>query len=307
MARVTEITSSAPSSTPTPVPGPGFRVNNTWQADAWQGAGTLHVHTTNSDGFASPEAMVNAYRSDSAFVSITDHNYLTANPGVQGITYIPGIEESTTAGHLCSINATAETGSLVTGTVLSNINAQGAIPLIVHPEKGNGGWTYEDLKTYAKDYSLIEIWNDMMGYQNTNGNIDRLLSNGTRLWLTADPDAHDTSHAVIMPWKLVVNAPSNSTHDIVEALRNGNFYATTGVAVTDITVSPDGHTVTITTPQPYNFKWIIANGSIAAITRNATTSTYTANGTEVYIRAEITSEYINQNAYTQPMFIETKP
>lgn len=58
--------------------------------------GQLHCHTTNSDGSDSPAAVVAKYLAAGYdFITITDHNYVTPDPGVAGIVWMGKSYEDT--------------------------------------------------------------------------------------------------------------------------------------------------------------------------------------------------------------------
>jgi hypothetical protein len=70
-------------------------------------AGVVHVHTTLSDGAATPEEVIAAARASSLkFVVITDHNNLEAKTWEgyhDGVLVLVGTEISTTAGHVLGV------------------------------------------------------------------------------------------------------------------------------------------------------------------------------------------------------------
>ncbi len=105
-------------------------------------AADLHIHTTASDGTASPEAVLSyvATETDLRVIAITDHDtlrgalYARERASHYGIDVIVGCEISTRSGHLLAlfIEQPVPAGLSVTETV-ARIHDQGGMAFAAHP------------------------------------------------------------------------------------------------------------------------------------------------------------------------------
>jgi hypothetical protein len=102
-------------------------------------AGVIHVHTSLSDGGATPERVVDAaQRAGLDFLAITDHNNLDARAveGRHGKTLVlVGTEASTVSGHVVGLGLSdpAFRFSRDPGETLSDIRDLGGIAFLAHP------------------------------------------------------------------------------------------------------------------------------------------------------------------------------
>jgi hypothetical protein len=243
------------------------------------------------------------------FCAITDHYLFTPDPGVPGIIYIPGVEMMTKDGNLVALNISIAPKILPSDTWLKMRNAtieQPGIVMFAHStmfrDQDAHSWTGDELCQFATDGSLIECCNADNHCINW-AVYDKLLRNGTRVWLTGVDDYHNSSDISYSPYAwVVVNADTKTNLSIIDALRAGNFYASNGADIDDISVS--NHTITITVPRPSTITWIRTGNFLVRKTTDALSDSYTANGREGYIRIYV-SETANDKheAWSQPMFI----
>jgi hypothetical protein len=125
-----------------------------------------------------------------------------------------------------------------------------------------------------------------------------LLSQGRRVWGYAHDDSHLPVDDVELGWN-VVYAKTKTLPDIIDALRHGRFYASTGVVISNIRV--EGTTVRIETE---NAERIVALQEVG--NRFAQTN---SNAIEVEIPSE--ARYVRfecwgkgeRFAWTQPLFV----
>ena len=136
-------------------------------------------------------------------------------------------------------------------TYIANIDAiyaAGGIPQVNHPT-GRWGVRLEELKRISRPF-LFEIWNafpsigPLGGVDERGVSIpsfeslwDSLLSDGKTVWGVASDDVHDylnlddaTAPTPGHAW-IVLQAPNLSLNSIMEAMRRGHFYASTGVTI----------------------------------------------------------------------------
>jgi hypothetical protein len=217
--------------------------------------GNLHTHTNLSDGLATPEATAIHYRNAGYdFLAITDHQryYKPENTDMDGLLIIPAMEadrfvdgKGMPVVHVVALGN--ETGNGYTdgqsvlyergGTqeacqdIIDDIVNANNLPMLCHPMwSGN---TVEAVKT-LHDFEMIEVWNTGSALLFDAGgdayHWDVLLHEGRKVWAVATDDTHTLQDACF-GW-VMVNAEKNVT-SILEALKNGEFYATCGPEIYD--------------------------------------------------------------------------
>ncbi|KKS24985.1 MAG: Phosphoesterase PHP domain protein, partial [Candidatus Wolfebacteria bacterium GW2011_GWA2_42_10] len=271
--------------------------------------GMMHDHTTNSDGAQTPTAVVTAYRDAGYdFISITDHDLITADPAVSGIVFMPGIETNLSGKHLNRINA----GSVFSGTPQSVIDqslAEGSFVFINHPNwpggyPANPSWTDAELEAVDGEYG-IEVWNSYITpNNNAESRIDYLLSKNRRVNLIANDDCHDVTAALCTTASTRVFADSATASEILEGLKRGNFYASNGANISSITVVD--RKITISTDVASTIAFITDGGTVEQSTLNATSASYSVFGDEVYVRIRVTRDSDGLMAWSNPIYISAE-
>jgi hypothetical protein len=293
--------------------------------------GNTHTHTTNSDGDTPPADVARWYRNHGyAFLVLSDHNVFTDPITLSSLMdstflLVPG-EEVTTSFQKSAVhvNALAVTrvippvkDSTLLGTIqktVDAIRAERAVPHINHP---NFQWSIDSTTLFRmKNDRLFEIFNGHPTVHNVGGGDwpgmeevwDGLLSSGKRIFGIAVDDAHhfqgEFSVDRANPGRGWVGVRSTAleTRALVSALDAGQFYASSGVALTDVTVTATTLSVTIT--QKGNFKYrtqfIGQDGKVLATDRTLTPR-YTLKGNETYVRAKVI-ESGGAAAWIQPVF-----
>jgi hypothetical protein len=193
------------------------------------------------------------------------------------------------------------------------IRAAGGIPHINHP---NFRWaiTPDELRQ-VRNNRLFEVFNGHPQVNNAGGGgvpgteaaWDAILTSGTLLYGIAVDDAHNFKDAgnpaVAGPGRgwVMVRAPRLDGRAIVEALDRGDFYATTGVTLTDCEATPTSMTVKVatTTFSKYRIQFIGSGGRVLREVAEPT-ATYTFAGNEGYVRAKVL-ESNGQIAWCQPV------
>jgi hypothetical protein len=232
--------------------------------------GNLHTHTTESDGDAPPEHVASWYHEHSYdFLVITDHNHLTVlddaagSPGKWPLL-IPGEEvtvrlwDNTAPVHINGIGidrlVEPAHGESVTATIqenVDNIRAAGGLASINHP---NYKWVVnaDDIASVEGAWAM-EIFN---GHPFTNdttaGNRpggediwDLVLSTGRRICGVATDDSHhyvaEFSPLLANPGRgwVVVHSEKGGQENILLAMSEGDYYASTGVVLDDLKVAAD--------------------------------------------------------------------
>lgn len=99
----------------------------------------------------------------------------------------------------------------------------------------------------------------------------------------------------------MVKAPALTTQDILQNVRSGNFYATTGIILNDYLVDREANTITVDSQNGETIRFIGNNGSILK-TVQGRVATYQVVGTEKYVRVKITNAS-GKAAWTQPVYV----
>ncbi len=294
--------------------------------------GNTHTHTLNSDGDTSPDEVARWYREHGYhFLFLTDHNFLTSVDGLNALMgadeqflILPGEEVTDKHGNvplhinglLVDRKVNPQGGASVSEVIQKNIDAIRGVRGVPHLNHPNFGWavTPADLKKLRND-KLFEIYNGHPLVNNDGGGDrpgleemwDEVLSSGKLLYGLATDDAHHFKR----PWDptasrpgkgwIYVRAPRLDGRTIVEAMERGDFYASTGVELSDVSfkdrrltvvVKPDGVT-------KYRIRFIGKNGSILREDRT-TTAVYELRGDEGYVRA-VVYDSNGKRAWVQPV------
>jgi hypothetical protein len=294
--------------------------------------GNTHTHTLNSDGDSTPEDVVRWYREHGyQFLVLTDHNFLT---GVDALNAVHGADErflvikgeevtdkfADKPLHLNGLDVaelvTPQKGTSVVDTLQRNVNAirkaQG-IPHINHP---NFGWavTAEELRQ-VENNKLFEIFNGHPHVNNLGGGgvagleaaWDHILTSGQTLYGIAVDDAHVFKR----PWDrdaarpgqgwVMVRAERLHPRALLEAMERGEFYASTGVELSELQANE--HEIAITIKEDPTAKYriqFIGKGGKLLKEEITSPARYQIRGDEGYVRGKV----LDSNgliAWTQPV------
>jgi hypothetical protein len=205
--------------------------------------GNLHAHTTESDGARPPQEVIDSYAAHGYdFLCISDHDVLVdpSKLDSRGMTLIPGNEVTANGPHILHVDArTVVPPDPDRQKVLSGVADDHGFAVVPHPN-----WE-EDFNHCPQ--SLLESWKGYIGVEVYNGVVrrlegspvatdrwDMLLSKGRRIWGFAHDDSHRPCDDEI-GWD-VVQSDDRSAKAIVTALREGRFYASTGVSIESVQV-----------------------------------------------------------------------
>ena len=222
-----------------------FRTDGSWFK------GNLHTHSTNSDGLLEPFQLAFLYRAHGYdFLSITDHNRLTdvrdLSEKFKDFLLLPGEEihlgrsEVNTYYHLVALNLNDE---IQPGedpqSVIDEALRQGGEVLIAHPYWSS--LTINDILG-LEGYLGIEVFNTTCqvsigkGYSTVHW--DDLLVRGKFTFGFAVDDAHwhFNPHRPVdacCAW-IMVKAKSLTVDSLMESLKNGLFYSSSGPEIFDV-------------------------------------------------------------------------
>lgn len=213
---------------------------------------------------------------------------------------------------------------------LAEITRAGGIFQVNHP---NLQWSVglEDLQDLDTPF-LLEIWNAFPTSNNLGGHDknqkhlstealwDALLSRGRRVWGVASDDAHEyqrfDDREAPTPGKawIVIQARALTPQALTEALRAGQFYASTGVSLETYSADRTGIAITIAENHEwspalkptarYLTRFIGQNGQVLSEVTGRTPS-YRFTGEEAYVRASIIDSD-GRRAWTQPLFVDRR-
>src|SRR5436190_14345320 len=109
-----------------------------------------------------------------------------------------------------------------------------------------------------------------------------LLADGKKIWGFANDDSHSGVNDIELGWNVVYTA-DRSVAGVVNALRTGRFYASTGVKITDIKV--DGDRITVETENAQRVAAVSTGGKRFAVA-DAPSLTVTVPSNATYVRFE---------------------
>ncbi|MBV9867671.1 MAG: CehA/McbA family metallohydrolase [Abitibacteriaceae bacterium] len=273
--------------------------------------GNLHAHTNFTDGAFSPEEVIALYEKQGYdFLAISDHDKLVPPTEYQSLTQmvlIPADEVTANGPHLLGVQI-KEVIEPATNRqqAVDAITTQGGFAILNHPNwrQEFNHWPQELMQS-LNGYGGIEIYNGVIerepGSSLALDRWDRLLSSGRRVW----GYAHDDFHAAIdlaRGWN-VVQAAERSVWAICNALRQGQFYASTGVEITQVQVA--GNSIAITAPDAQRIRFVGEWGK-EILYANENYAHYEVTGAEgSYIRVECYGAGIKA-AWTQPIYLNTE-
>jgi hypothetical protein len=299
--------------------------------------GNTHTHTVNSDGDSTPDEVVRWYREHGYnFLVLSDHNYLTEVDGLNAVfgalgkfIVIRGEEVSDKFQekpiHLNGLNikqvVEPQGGESVSGVIQNNVNAIRKVDGAPHVNHPNFHWAVgaNDLKT-IKNLRLFEIYNGHPQVNNLGGGgmtgleamWDDILSAGLVLYGIAVDDAHyfktpgDNTKSTPGHGWVMVRAASLSADEILRALEQGDFYASTGVTLRNYSASGSEIKIDIAEETQSQSKYAVQFiGRSGKILKEVTTNpaVYAFKGDEFYVRAKVI-ESNGKVAWTQPVFMK---
>jgi len=202
--------------------------------------GNLHTHTTQSDGDRTPEQAIAWYREHGYdFLAITDHWVLTKGRQEDGLLTITGAELHGESYHLLTLGLSALPDQALADQpqeIVDAVVAAGGLAYFAHPY-----WTGQLCADIAPIQRIqgIEVFNSVCEKMISKGyslvHWDELLMRGRRLQGIAVDDVHWRHGAEGGGW-VMVRAAGLAEDQILSALRQGHFYASTGPSILDLRV-----------------------------------------------------------------------
>jgi hypothetical protein len=294
----------------------------------------LHAHTTNSDGELAPDMLVRHYDwAGYDVLAITDHWVRTEERSTKKLLVIPSSELNAHCGpavndaHVLAFGVQAdpvipENEFAQLQDVVDWILANGGVPYVAHTY-----WSglRTDLWEGCEGLLGLEVWNSgcelEVGRGDSSIHWDEALERG-RLWYAlATDDSHHPGYDSGFAWTWV-RAAEKTQDAILQALRTGAFYGSTGPTIHGVEVN-DGEVVVRCSPAA---AVTLYSGRARGSRANAGRLGY-PNGAEVterddsglitsvrlerpwrqpYGRVEVL-DAAGRRAWTNPLWIETQP
>ncbi len=278
--------------------------------------GNLHCHTTRSDGRVTPDERVRDYAEHGYdFLALTDHERVTTVPNnPTDMTLITGGEFSAAnpwggpGFHVVGLGVPSHLlvlPDMAVQEVLDAIRQAGGIAIVAHPY-----WCGLTMKDFDRldGFVAIEIFNtDCMhgiGKGLSTVHWDNLLASGWKGWGIACDDAHFADIDTYGGW-IMVKAPSKSPDDILAAITDGTFYATTGPTIHSAVRTAEGFSVECSEVDWVTFIADRSKGCRVCPEDGSqiTSASMELRGSESYVRIECVSR-LSGTAWTNPFFID---
>lgn len=211
--------------------------------------GNLHTHSTRSDGSFEPEKVEKIYKDAGYdFMALTDHWIESEGGKYEDMLVFPGAELDTgnmtdsPVYHLVGIGMKKKTGfrpdrSRDPQTVIDAIHDAGGFVVLAHPS-----WSVTDPERVMKLNGIdgVEIYNTISGIpwngdrSDSSQYFDIWGANGRMFYAMAADDAHGFTGEQTYSY-IMVNSPEKTESSITENILSGNFYASQGPVIKQIT------------------------------------------------------------------------
>jgi hypothetical protein len=219
----------------------------------------LHAHTTNSDGDLAPDLLVRHYEwAGYDVLAITDHWVRTEEPSTRRLLVIPSVELNAEAptreddAHVLALGVSEvpplpEDRFAPLEEVVAWIADHGGVPYLAHTY-----WTGLRTEQWWDCPGLygLEVWNSgcelELGRGDAATHWDEALEHGRPLFALATDDSHHPGYDSGFAWTWV-RAAEKTEEAVLDALREGAFYGSTGPEIHAVEVN-DGEVVVRCSP-----------------------------------------------------------
>jgi len=294
--------------------------------------GNTHAHTTESDGDSPPEVVARWYKDHGYdFLVLSDHDVLTDPATLAGLVdstflLVPGEELSASYEklpvHVNGLNLKGvvepRAAESMVATIQANVDAVREAEGVPHVNHPNFRWAFgvAELAQVERD-RLLEIFNGHPLVHNEGGGDrpgmeavwDSLLTRGKRIYGIATDDAHhfqgEFASDKANPGRGWVAAKATALDPValMEALEAGRFYASTGVTLTDVRVTPQRLEVHIEPAGDFRYTTVFIGAGGRELARTGDNpAAYDLRGNVGYVRARVTDSG-GSHAWVQPVFV----
>ncbi|MBN1917073.1 MAG: CehA/McbA family metallohydrolase [Verrucomicrobia bacterium] len=277
--------------------------------------GNLHTHTTRSDGSVGVDERLDAYREAGYdFIALTDHFVVSSDAGrsTSEFLVLDGVEchavgpELGEVWHLVGIDvppALPVDRAMSVEEIKAVLLDAGALTVFAHPY-WSGNTVQRSLNIYDGLWAM-EVFNATtlaVGKGTSRVHWDDALDWGVRLHGVAVDDCHHGEGDTFMGW-VMVRAQALTREAVVDALRRGAFYSTTGPRIEEVTIT-DGHIRVRCSPatsvtfiaQRYHGRRFVAEPGYRLHEAH-----YRFTGEETYVRIEVW-DAAGGTAWTNPIY-----
>jgi|GEM_PF-5614651 len=186
--------------------------------------------------------------------------------------------------------------------IIDQINAKNGLSILAHPTYLIKPYPCNKLRR-LNNFLGIEIYNPgKIPWPESTHIWDFLLSYkyGEKIWGFASDDMHDLKRDAGRAW-IVVMAKDKKIPDILEALKKGSFYSSTGPSIEEI--FSDSNHIGIRINKPSKILFIGFRHKILKVSFGKET-VYSLRPEDKYIRIEIRDFESKKKAWTQPIFVQ---
>jgi len=287
--------------------------------------GNHHGHSTRSDGRDEPLDVVRAYEEEGYdYLALSEHDVLLPTAELQPHTsmwVLPAVEV-TSRFHQTLMFLGADralpAAQLTPREIMEAAHASGGLFVFDHPNwQPRLDYATDDLLDTMEGMVGMEIYvgviEGLPGQANATNRWDRLLSKGWHVFGHGTDDQHVPAHYFIA-WNRVqwpAGEPAKPG-GIIDALRHGRFYASTGVTINRVGLEDGGRSVALDSDAD-EVHWISLDGRVLEKTRGGSSRfgmhrlervlEHPETGAERsgYVRAECLGRG-NASAWTQPFW-----
>jgi len=246
--------------------------------------GDLHAHTIHSDGsWDIPDLLTAARQFQLDFVTLTDHNTVSPLAQMDAATTptlltMGGLELTTFYGHALALGLRHWVDWRVNGNlrtmaqIADEVRSAGGLFVMAHPKSIGDPvctgcrWMY--LEMMPGNAQVVEIWNG--GPWDSDSNNEEALTlyyawlnRGYRLVATAGTDVHGWFPAGVRPGFDVVYATGRSEAAILDAIRAGHLFLSSGPHLELTATLADGQTAMMGDQLPAGHSQLVAAWSSA--------------------------------------------
>lgn len=286
--------------------------------------GNIHSHSTVSDGKLSPQELTVRYKKRGYdFLSLTDHNVLVSHSALsdEGIILLGGLEHDLEYSadkciHMVGLTASGKEqtnypcrryscSEISDQALLDMMKADGQFVSLAHPL-----WSRMEMGEVEKlsGFDAIEVYNNGTEHLCHGGNAELiwelLLRSGRRVLATAVDDVHGEED-LFGGWIWLL-AREKSAGAILEALKAGQFYASSGPVIHDFGVEDGKAYADCSSCREIHFVTYPPRGkSFFADGEPLTRAEHCLNGRESYVRVVCVDEE-GRSAWSNPIFFDNE-